>query len=91
MFEFITQHLYPDSYKFKARDIEIFRAAVSLAKAADVVSLDKVDYSCYLEMTVAEARSALGIDTASIINYYRLEQERYPDSEASKRLLHITG
>ena len=91
LFEFITQHLYPDSYKFKTRDIEIFRAAVSLANAADVVSLDKVDYSCYLEMTVAEIRSALGINTASIIDYYRLEQERYPDSEASKRLLHITG
>jgi len=87
LFEAISRYLYPDPYRFKKRDITIFRAGLNIAKASDGKRLDQVDYGLFLETGLGEIRERTGIATKKIIDYYRTEQKLYPDSKASCRLL----
>ena len=87
LFELITKHLYPDNYKFKDRDISIFRAALNLAEKSNCQALDQVDYELLLKTRLERIRNMLGINTEKIIDYYKIEKVLYPDSKASRRLL----
>ncbi|MBL4711951.1 MAG: hypothetical protein JKX75_05550 [Gammaproteobacteria bacterium] len=87
LFELITKHLYPQTYKFRDRDIDIFRAALKLAEAADGMALDQVDYLTLVDDSLKSVRHKLGINKNKISAYYEIEQTLYPDSKASRRLL----
>ena len=87
LFELITKHLYPNNYKFKDRDITIFRAALNLAEKSNCQSLDQVDYGPLLKIRLEKIRNMLGINTEKIIDYYKIEKTLYPDNKASSRLL----
>lgn len=87
LFELITKHLYPDSYKFKDRDITIFQAALNIAEKSNCRALDQVDYQPLLKIRLEKIRDLLGINTDKIIDYYKIEKTLYPDSKASGRLL----
>ncbi len=87
LFELITKHLYPDNYKFKERDITIFRAALKLAENSNCQALDQVDYLPFLKTRLEKIHHILGINTDKIIDYYKTEKKLYPNSKASSRLL----
>ena len=87
LFEQITKHLYPDNYKFKDRDINIFRAALNLAEKSNCETLNQVDYGRFLKTRLDKIRNKLGINTEKILEYYKIEKTLYPASKASSRLL----
>ena len=87
LFELITSHLYPESYQFKDRDINIFRAALDIAEKSNGQALDQVNYEPLLKTQTGKIRDTLGINTKKIIDYYKTEKMLYPDSKASSRLL----
>jgi hypothetical protein len=87
LYSFFAKHLFPKPYKFDDDALAIFRDAVNLGYISDCQSLDKVDYNQLYGLTIAEAREKIGIETDLLQAYYRIEQRRYPDSFAAKRLL----
>lgn len=87
LFELITQYLYPETYQFRDRDINIFHSALKLAETSDCVALDKVDYAKLLDQTLQKVRCELGVNENKIRAYYRTEKNLYTDSVASRRLL----
>ena len=87
LFELITRYLYPQSYQFSDRDIDIFYSALKLAEAVAGEALDGVDFSGLLDDTLQQVRLKLGVNVNKIRAYYKVEKTLYPDSKASRRLL----
>jgi hypothetical protein len=65
----------------------VFRDAVRLGYVSDCVPLHAADYEPLLDLTLEEARRALGIETDLLRAYYAIERRRHPDSPESLRLL----
>ena len=87
LFELVTRYLYPETYRFSARDINIFYTALKLAEASKCVALDQVDYTKLIGNTLQQARYRLGMNENKIRASYQTEKTLYPDSKASQRLL----
>ncbi|MCK5395862.1 MAG: hypothetical protein KAJ32_07710 [Gammaproteobacteria bacterium] len=87
LFALITRYLYPETYQFRDRDINIFHSALKLAEASNCVALDQVDYTQLIDDTLQQVRRKLGIIENKIRAYYQIEKTLYPDSKASRRLL----
>jgi len=87
LFGLITRYLYPETYQFRDRDINIFYSALKLAENSNCVSLDQVDYMPLIDNTLQQVRCKLGIEENNIRSYYQAEKTLYPDSKASRRLL----
>ncbi len=87
LFGMVSKYLYPKSYKFRDRDLMIFRDALHLAMLCHCAALDEVDYSQLLDHKLSGIRQQLQIDPQLLIAYYRIEKRLYPDSKASQRLL----
>lgn len=87
MFEFVTRYLYPETYQFRGREIEIFHTALKLAESCTGEALDHVDYEKLMGDTLEQSRNKLGIDINKLKAYYHTEKTLYPDSKASQRLL----
>ncbi len=86
LFSKIAKYLYPRIYKFDDEDVQIFRDAVKLGAISCCEPLDVTDFTPYLDVPLAEARAALGIESELIEAYYKVEKRRFPDSVASQRL-----
>ncbi|GAA6136810.1 hypothetical protein NBRC116583_05570 [Arenicella sp. 4NH20-0111] len=87
VFGLIAKFLYPKAYQFDEEDLLVFRKAVHLGFVSNCQSLAEVDYERILEMSLAEARDFVGIEMDLLRAYYRLEQEMYPNTRVSGRLL----
>jgi len=87
LFTFFTRYLYPRAYRFSTEDVHVFRDAVRLGFVSDVKRMDKVDYRALQNLTLAEARAAIGLEEDLLRAYYAIEKRRYPDSFESQRLL----
>lgn len=87
LFELITRYLYPETYRFRDRDITIFYSALKLAEASNCVALDRVEYTKLIDKTLQQVRCKLRINKNIIRGYYQTEKTLYPDSKASRRLL----
>lgn len=87
IFTFISKNLYPDVYKFSEQDIEVFRNAVRLAFISSCKALDQIDYNSLMNTSLKDIRKSIGLEIEFLNAYYKIEQQRYPDSAASKRLL----
>lgn len=85
VFGFIAKHLYPGPYKLTDEEVQVFKDAAHLGYVSDCRPLSDVDYSAFIEMTVHEARQALGIETELLRAYYQIEARRYPESIESQR------
>jgi hypothetical protein len=87
LFALVSKHLYPKSYKFRERELVIFRDALHLAMVSHCAALDQVAFTGYLAQPLAGIREQLGIDVDLLSAYYRIEQKLFPGSKASQRLL----
>jgi len=87
VFEFINKALYPKPYRFKEDGIKVFRDAVALAYVSDCQPLEEVDFEPLLDLPLREVRKAVGLEVDLLESYYRIEARRYPDCEASQRLV----
>lgn len=87
LYELAAKFLYPGPYKFSDNDIQIFKDGVHLGFVSDCLPLDKLDYKPYLDMTLKDAREAIGLEVDLLKAYYAIEKKRYADDVASLRLL----
>lgn len=86
-FSWISNHLYPEIYRFDKEDTEVFQDAVRLAAISHCQPLDKIDFETMLDMTLAAIRKKLGIEKVLIGAYFSIEKSRYPYARESQRLL----
>ena len=87
LYGLFTRYLYPKHYRFSKQDFEVYKDAVRLGYISDCRPLDKVDYKALLDVTLKEAREAVGIETPLLQAYYDIEAKRYPESPESQRLV----
>lgn len=87
LFSFFTKYLYPKNYRFTDTDLRVFRDATKLGFISDCRPLHQVDYRQYLDWTLHDLRSELGIEEDLIRAYYGIEKRRFPDAVESQRLL----
>lgn len=87
LYGLFTKYLYPKHYRFSDEDFQVYKDAVRLGYVSDCRPLDKVNFRNYLNMTLEQARQALGIETDLLRAYYGIERIRYPESLESQRLL----
>jgi hypothetical protein len=87
LYGFISQYFYPSVYQFSDDDLEVFKNAVRLGYISSCRALDTVKFGQYLDNSVQSIRETLFLEVDLILAYYRIEQNRYPNSSACKRLL----
>ncbi|MCB1050323.1 MAG: hypothetical protein H6510_10505 [Acidobacteria bacterium] len=87
LYTFFAKYLYPKSYRFNDEDVRVFKDAVKLGYISDCQPLHRVDYEPLLDLSLAEARRAVGLETDLLRAYYAIERRRYPESPESQRLL----
>ena len=87
LYTLAARYLYPGPYKFNDDEIQIFKDAVRLGYISDCESLDKVDYSKYLDWEITALREHLGIEASLLRAYYEIEMRRHPQDPATSRLL----
>ena len=81
-----TKYLYPKHYRFSNDDFQVYKDAVRLGYISDCIALDKVNFSEYLDLPLAEVRKQLGVETSLLKAYYEIEKTRYPDCFECQRL-----
>lgn len=87
LYELIATYLYPDVYRFKQDDLEVFKDGLHLGYLCHGKSLSDVDYNPLMDQTLSEIRHQLGINPALLKAYYQQEANRYSYAMESKRLL----
>lgn len=87
LFAWISQYLYPDIYRFDSEEIKVFRDAVRLGFISSCEPLDQVDFTPYLDVSLAEVRQTIKLEKDLLLAYYAIEQRRYPQAPESQRLL----
>ena len=87
LFSLIAQRLYPKVYQFGPQALEVFKDAVRLGYISDCTPLDRIDFKPHLDLPLREIRERVGLEVDLLRAYYEIEAKRYPDSEASRRLL----
>jgi len=87
LFLFITRHLYPEGYKFKEGEAEVFKGAVDLALHMDCADLSRVDFSKYMDYNLRDLRRELGICEKKLRLRYAFEKKVYRNSVESQRLI----
>ena len=87
LFGMLAHHAYPAPYTFDAGSVCIFSDAVRLGGISGVQPLDTIDFVPYLELPLHDIRRQVGLEEDLLLAYCRIEQDRYPQSRASRRLL----
>lgn len=87
LYGIFSRFLYPRDYRFSDDDFQVYKNAVRLAYISNCQPLDKVDYKTLLNIKLGDIRQHLGLETDLLKAYYRIEKQRYPDAEESRRLL----
>lgn len=86
LYTFFARHLFPKVYQMSLEDIQIYKDAVRLGYISDCTPLDQIRFEDYNALSLAEARSAIGIEKSLLAAYYAIEKNRYPNSRESQRL-----
>jgi hypothetical protein len=87
LYTFCAKYLFPKHYRFDDEDVRVFRDAVKLGFVSDCRSLATVSFEELLDLPLAEARRAVGLEDDLLRAYYAIEKRRYPHSFESQRLL----
>lgn len=87
VFTWVSQHFYPDIYRFSPEDLEIFKDAVHLAQISHCKAFDEINFDHFLDYSLKDIRELLGLESSLIRTYYQLEKSRYPNAKESQRLL----
>lgn len=86
IFEKISRYLYPDPYRFRKSDVLAYRLGVEFAKYSGIPKIYEAPLETEGQTALGEIRRSLGIDTRSLKEIYRKEQQLIPHSVESKRL-----
>lgn len=86
-FSWVSQHFYPDVYRFNPEELSIYKDAVHLAQVSHCKAFDEINFDQYLDYSLKDIREELGLESELIRTYYHLEKLRYPNAKESQRLL----
>jgi hypothetical protein len=86
LFQFISKHIYPPTYRFSDDNLKIFKLGLKYGKECQVSQIYDFPFELYKERTLGEIRDILCISTDELRAIYHMEQTLVPDSKASKRL-----
>lgn len=87
LFLLIIKYLYPKGYRFGREEFIVFRMGVALGELSGISDLTKVDFCSKIDVSLPTLRQELNIDEKSLILSYQMEQDLFPESVESKRLL----
>lgn len=87
LFGVLARHVYPAPYTFDADAVRIFHDAVRLGGISGCQPLDRIDLNPCFGLSLRETRRRIGLEEDLLLACYRIEQTRYPQSRASRRLL----
>jgi hypothetical protein len=87
IFSWISNHFYPQIYRFNQQDLEVFKDALHLAQVSHCKAFDSFDFDLHLDKSLEDIRKLLGLEDELIKTYYQLERKRYPQAKESQRLL----
>ncbi|MFV1983063.1 MAG: hypothetical protein ACC657_05935 [Thiohalomonadales bacterium] len=87
LYGLIAKYFYPTVYQFGDNDIEVFKNAVRLGFISSCQALDKVNFTKFMDKKLYVIRKTVGLESALLMAYYQIEQQRYPDTPACQRLL----
>jgi hypothetical protein len=87
LFSWVSHHFYPEIYRFSKEDLEVFKDAIHLAQVSHCQAFDRINFDHYLDISLADIRKHIGLETELIQTYYQLEKLRYPHAIESQRLL----
>lgn len=87
LYGLVAKYFYPKVFQFTDQDLEVFRDAVKLGYISDCAPLHEVDFEKYLDHPLGEIRANIGVEIPLLRAYYEIEKRRYPNSNASARLL----
>ena len=83
---FCAKHLYPEGYDFGEDERFVFNMGV-LAGSRCPTDLSKVKFNKFLNASIGETRSTLGIDSTLLRACYLAERSLFKDSRESQRLI----
>lgn len=86
LFMFCAKHLYPEGYDFGEDERFVFNMGV-LAGSRCPTDLSKVKFNKFLNASIGETRSTLGIDSTLLRACYLAERSLFKDSRESQRLI----
>ncbi len=86
LYEWLTQYIYPDEYRFSDKEIQVFELALAYGKSCAVSQLYEFPFERYLQRSIAEIRRIIGLDLHELQYIYQKERRIITDSIASKRL-----
>ncbi|MEM0965003.1 MAG: hypothetical protein AAGJ81_02465 [Verrucomicrobiota bacterium] len=87
-FAYIAKHHYPNAYRMDDESREVFLDATKLGFVSDCTPLDQIDFKPFLDTTIDEVRKRINLRPDLLEAYFRdVEQLRFPEDPASKRLL----
>ena len=66
VFEFLSNLLYPQQYKFDREQFKLFKIAFDYSRKLKVKNINHIDFKVYENKTVGEIRKLLGIDLEEV-------------------------
>ncbi|ACK72717.1 hypothetical protein PCC7424_4351 [Gloeothece citriformis PCC 7424] len=86
LFKFISSYLYPKKFRFRPEDFYLFDLGLKLGRQLPVKNLNKIDFTLYEKVTIAELRNWFGID--NILPLLNLDStETMPETPLKQLLL----
>lgn len=62
LFKFFSQFIYPAKYRFNSQEIDIFDRGFEYGKKLKYRNINKLEFSCFLNLTIKEIRHLFGIE-----------------------------
>lgn len=86
MFRTLAVHWYPKPYNFKEEDLYAFDLGFEKGQRSGASDLHTFPFERFMDWTVGDLRSRLGINKHQLRAAFRLEKMYRPDSPAARRL-----
>jgi len=83
----ISRHLQSMLASLGECEQAVFREGAKLAFISACVALDRFDFTEWMDQPLCVVRDAIGLEQELLMAYYAVEQRRYPQNNASLRLL----
>ena len=86
VFKWATKHFYPKPWNWTEQDLIAFDLGFAKGEEAAAENLEFFPFERFMDLTIAELRSRLGINAQKLYAVYRKERLMLPDTPASRRL-----
>lgn len=86
VFRWCVSHLYRPPHRFNENDLRVFDMGFAKGEQSSAENLESFPFERFLDLTISELRTRLGINAQKLYAIYRKEKIMVPASRASRRL-----